>query len=122
MQLITDNSNMAHKATRRTIGGWDGHLANLRPFRNHAGTFSARWEDGRYCVYSYRTMIASAVYVPTEWALVGNTIQWITDRRYSHTTACHLGMVGAWLARRVDEKSVTVADVLATWPVRVVQV
>lgn len=75
-------------------------LANLEAF--DANTMRGYWGtdvDGEvYLVLSYRTVIATARRVgPAEGAQWGGLSQWITNARYSQTTARHIRMVAkAW--------------------------
>lgn len=75
-------------ANYRQIGGPNGHLAKLEPFKGNS--MSARVdEDGVYSIFSYRTMIG--FYKNGELTDFG--------KRYSVTTSKHQGQMRAWTGR-----------------------
>lgn len=92
------------------IGGPDGHLANLRPFKGNS--LSGRWVgDHRYEVVSYRTPIAA--YEPPPEGDKGRDLYGrlaLDEGNYSVTTSKHQWLVRAWLARAVVGPDVAVGE------------
>lgn len=111
------------KDKRTDIYGFDGHLANLRDFDGHSMCGRSGWfpeyisyeTDAMHYVHEYRVLSYE-----TEIARcrMDGTHVWVSDEHYSNKTTEHQNQARAWLGARVRERSVSVADVLSTWPVR----